>query len=477
MISSSTPSLTKFNPHDVPYQFKVIKDIRENFIYEMDVEDPDTGEIRRDRVAHEVLLSGSVGSAKSLLMAHIIVTHCMMYNGARFCIGRQAMPDLKATLFQKIWEHIRDDLKEGEDYYINHQTAYIRFKNGSEIISRSWADRHYTKARSLELSGMAIEEGTENEAMGAYTEFSMRVNRLPHIPEQLVIMATNPDSPSHWIHKHFMEKPSPTRHVYYSVTTDNKFLPPSYIKKLEEDLDPKTYERMVLGKWIDISGETIYHQWDAGLHWVDDFYEVDLSYPVHVSWDFNVGEGKPMSVIFGQYIGDTFHYFTEAVVQGLRTETTLIECEERGIWRIPTPYFYLTGDASGTAHSANSEFSNYEIIETYFKKKNIRYEYQVPHKNPPIKTRHTDVNGYLKNFEGRVRLKVYSKACYEVNGKRYELTGCPKAKEGLALTKLKKGGQYIEDDSKDYQHVTTAIGYDVSWVKLNKDIGRSFQAR
>ena len=38
---------------------------------------------------------------------------------------------------------------------------------------------------------------------------------------------------------------------------------------------------------------------------------------------------------------------------------------------------------------------------------------------------------------------------------------CEKLDEGLTKTKLKLGGNYIEDDSKDYQHITTAAGYGI----------------
>jgi len=36
--------------------------------------------------------------------------------------------------------------------------------------------------------------------------------------------------------------------------------------------------------------------------------------------------------------------------------------------------------------------------------------------------------------------------------------------EGFSLTKLKDGAQYIEDDSKRYQHITTAAGYGICSV-------------
>ena len=439
---SSTPSLSEFNPHDVPYQYKVIEDIRTNFDYK--------------HGAHEILLSGSVGSAKSLLMAHIIVTHCLMYNKARFCIGRHALPDLKATLFTKIKEHIEKDLRDGVDYKCNDSTGYIKFSNDSEIISRSWADKHYTKMRSLELSGVAIEELTEHEDNEqAYTELSMRVNRLPHVPEQLIISATNPDGPGHWAYKRFILNESATRHVYYSVTTDNKFLPKSYINKLLEDLDPKMIDRMIYGKWIDIAGETVYSSYDSLINFKKDkSYTVNQNYPIYATFDFNIGVGKPMSMAFFQYINDTFHIFDELVIDNANTESLMIEAIEQGKFLIPCTHYCITGDASGKSGSANSNRSNYDIIFEILKNNKIKNQYCVLPSNPPIKSRHNIVNAYCLNYEKKVRLYVYKDA--------------PVVDEGLRLVKLKKGGSYIEDDSKRYQHVTTAVGYGINYCNLLK---------
>lgn len=437
---SSTPSLTKFNPKLIPFQYQVIKDIRSKFDYGLG--------------AQEVLLSGSVGSAKSLLLAHIIVTHCLFYSKARFGIGRHALPDLKATLFTKIKEHIMDDLEESKDYTCNDSTGYIRFSNGSEIVSRSWADKNYTKVRSLELSGMAFEELTEHDDNEhAYTELSMRVNRLPHVPEQLIISATNPDSPSNWVYKRFMMTPSSTRHVYYSVTTDNPFLPKSYINKLMEDLDPKLIDRMIYGKWIDIKGETVYSNYSYEDNFRQKSYSPSEHYPIYACFDFNVGVGKPMSMAFFQYINDTFHIFDEIILENSNTEMLMAEAIESKKFNRNFKYC-ITGDATGKNRSANSNRSNYDIILEILQANQIRHEFCVLPSNPPIKTRHNIVNAYCKNYEKKVRLYVYKDA--------------PTADEGFKLVKLKNGGQYIEDDSKSYQHVTTALGYGIHFCNITK---------
>lgn len=175
----------------------VIRDVRKNFDYSQGV--------------HEILLSGAVGSAKSLLAVHIGLTHCLMNKQARICLCRRAMPDLKETIFQDFVDHMGEQLVEGEDYSINWTKAEIDFANGSQVISRSWADKKYKKFRSVKLSAAIVEELTENDQKDkqAVVELKARVNRLPHIDEKWIIYCTNPDSPSHWAYDYFDMKNNP----------------------------------------------------------------------------------------------------------------------------------------------------------------------------------------------------------------------------------------------------------------------------
>lgn len=432
-----TPTLQEFDPTKIPYQIQVLRDIRKNFDY-------------KKNSFHEVLLSGSVGSAKSILLAHVGVTHCLMYPKARFCLARRSMPDLKRTIFQTVLEHL-----EGVDeslYSINETSASIFFKNGSEIISTSWADRKAKKARSLHLSGIGFEEVTENDDKDkkAYDELRLRVNRLPHVPEQIIIAATNPDAPSHWAYKHWIASDEPNRHVYYSVTTDNPFLPATYIEQLKRDLDPKMAERMLYGKWIEIEDEVIYYAYNRERNFRNEEYKVDPSLPIGFSYDFNIGVGKPMSVVFFQIKGDTFHFFDEVVIEGARTENTLEDAANRGLFDLSNRYF-CNGDATGKHRDTRSNKSDYDIITDFmrrFKNKQgnpVQFDLRLPSSNPPIRDRHNLVNGYCFNMNREVRLYVYKDA--------------PTMDEGMRLTKLRTGSHYIEDDSKHHQHITTAAGY------------------
>lgn len=429
----STPSFTEFDPTQIPYQAEVIDWVRCGFNYK--------------KSFPQILLSGSLGSSKSTLAAYIGITHCLLYPRAKLLLGRRALPDLKETIFRKIVEMISDDLVEGKDYWIQTNTASIQFKNGSEIISKSWGDGNFQKVRSTDLSCAIIEELTENDDSDKpiFDEIYGRIGRLAHVPESFMLACTNPDGPEHWVYKHFIETPHPDRHVFYSLTEQNKFLNPVYLETQKRNLDPLMAERMLRGRWVRIAGETVYYQYDPATHFRrDEPYVINKQYPIRMCFDFNIALNKPMSAAFMQYTNDHFHIYDEAVIQGARTEELLEDAYNRGL--LPKDQLVIIhGDASGKHRDTRGPSSDYEIIESFMRSHGIKYEMQVPASNPAVRQRHILMNAYFKNTEGRVRITLYQNA--------------KTANEGFSLVKLKKGGQYIEDDSPAYQHITTAIGY------------------
>lgn len=434
---TSTPSLFEFKPV-IKWQKQIIKDVFYEYDYSLGT--------------HLALCSGSLGSAKSLTAAHIALRHCMENDNARLLLGRKALPDLKDTIYNKIVEHLDDsNLKEGKDYFLTDNIAKIKFRNGSEIISRSWSDRKYKKLGSLELSAAIIEELAENddEDEKALDFISMRVGRLPHINQSFIIALTNPDEPDHWIYRRLIEKQSPTVHVYYSKLSDNPFLGPEYENNLRSSLDPMMARRMLDGEWLSIVGEGVYYAY-SDKNRIRKKYEIDPRHPILLSWDFNIGEGKPLSVVMLQIINGIAHVFGQVIVHGMRTEESCDELAAMGILDQDLR-FEIHGDASGRHSDTRNKLSDWDIIKKFMsnyqtKKGNaLRFTMEVPRSNPPIRERHNLVNAHCVNANGEIRLFVYD--------------GAETVDQGLRMTKLKKGGQLVEDDSKEYQHCTTALGY------------------
>lgn len=440
-ISSSTPTLAEFNPRTIPFQLQVIKDIRTRFNY--------------SNGPQQILLSGAVGSAKSLLMAHLIITHCLLYPGANVGIGRKTKPALRTTLIDKMLQHLRDNQSL---FTYNRTTGAFFFVNGSRIHAYSWGDNDYMKVRSEEFSMFAVEELVENDDSGFYIEILMRLGRLTHIKECFLISCTNPDEPDHWVYTDIIDKAktNPNIHIYYSKTKDNIFLPDSYIKSLEENLDPKMSLRMLYGKWIAIRGDKIYYNYDAEINFIKNKkYNHVETLPIHVSHDFNIAVGKPMSACVFQFepMTERFYVFDEFVVHGANTNQIMQEIVDGGIFDLVCPFFIINGDSAGKARQTGSKKSDYDIIKEFLDeyeriaKKKINYKLEVSLSNPPIRKRHNVMNSLFKNVRGTIRLYIYEK--------------CKMLHKGLMLSKLLDGAKYAEDDSKEYQHVCTAIGYGV----------------
>lgn len=443
------PSFSEFSPEPIPWQDTLVDDWYNNINWE--------------NGKQEFLLSGSVGSAKSCLCAHLVIRHCIENPRARVMIGRKAMPDLKSTFMTELLEHLEGTFTEGVHYTFNRSIGQFDFRNGSQIISRSWSDKNFKKLRSLILSGAVIEEGTENEGdfYQAIKEIRMRVGRRDpeRIKQQFLLIPTNPDSPSHPLYKDFMINKNKNRHVYYSVTSDNPFLPPTYIENLKSEMDEREARRMLFGEWLEIVDDMIYYNYDRNLNFINKSYDIKLGFPIHVSFDFNIGEGKPFSVAFIQHIHGVTHIFNEIVLKSSRTMDALDEALHKGLLDHPVMYI-INGDAAGKARDTRSVQSDYDIIKKFFSNaltrtgRAIRFRMEVPRSNPPIRTRHNQVRARICDANGNRRLFVYKDA--------------PTADEGLRLTKLKSGGKFVEDDSFHAQHITTSIGYSICTEERKK---------
>jgi hypothetical protein len=224
-------------------------------------------------------------------------------------------------------------------------------------------------------------------------------------------------------------------------------LPQWYEDKLRETYDPKMIQRLIEGKWVYISTDVIYYEYNSNIHISDEPITISKHYPLRLSYDFNIGKGKPMSCVIFQYLPNAqkpqCKIIDEVVMEGTRTADTLDEIKERGY--LKNNMIIIHGDASGRHRDTRGHKSDYDIIEEYLRKEGVQFDIDVPKFNPSIRDRHNIVNGQLRNSKGEVNIII---------DKRAETLD-----EGLTKTKLVDGGKYIEDDSKPYQHITTALGY------------------
>lgn len=115
----------------------------------------------------------------------------------------------------------------------------------------------------------------------------------------------------------------------------------------------------------------------------------------------------------------------------------------------------IYGDPAGRAGEKHGHASDYTDIEGVLKANGWSYTRKVKPAAPAIKDRQNAVRAKIKAADGTVTLYVNP------------LTAkwCDK---GLATVQFKEGSTFQEDQSNQYQHITTAIGYcvDVEWPSV-----------
>jgi len=225
---------------------------------------------------------------------------------------------------------------------------------------------------------------------------------------------------------------------------------------------------MLLGEWIEIRSEMIYYAFDEELSGIDK-YTVDQNGEIVFCFDFNIGNGKPMSMCAYQPVTnkekeiDRF-FFKEVVVHTMDTGMCMDEMAALGLFDHKCR-MTVRGDCNGkNRDTRNYNKTDYQIINKFMSNYRrpdgspLEFIIDVPVQNPRIRERHIIVNGQLKNSLGKTHIYIVKDSC-------------PVLIKGLRLTKLKKGANYIEDDSVEWQHVTTALGYGVVRGVKNASVG------
>ena len=420
-----------------------------------------------------IVLSGAMGSGKSLAVQFAINLLCTQYPDYQGAVGRISKDIVKDTFFREL------KIMTPEEVLSVDTKEFLEWKNGSNFKIVGWGDGDTMKLRSNNLHCFVMEEVTEDAAMAGKVELNYRALlevfgrvRLNNAPN-LIILVTNPDDPSHWLHEKYIEKAGwvdgekregknrdPNVSVHYSKTIDNKFLKKGYEANLRKQLSEKQFQRYGLGRWVSLESEGIYYEYDENVHYLDDkTYKIDYRFPINLNWDFNTAKGKPMSVCMSQYIRDVFHFYDELLIEDSSTRGILEALFEDGFFEQFKPggtNLIINGDAAGWQKHSSGNMSDYGVMKQFFDHLpyKINYEICVNRSNPPVKSRHNVCNLYLKDYTGRIRCWLYAK--------------CENLNKGLKGGQLKKGNTYKELETYT-QHVCTAFGYNI--FKNTRDSG------
>lgn len=157
----------------------------------------------------------------------------------------------------------------------------------------------------------------------------------------------------------------------------------------------------------------------------------------------------PLSSAVGVRRGDALYLLDEIVLISAVSRQAALEFVEK-YKHHQNKHVLIYGDPAGRAGEKHGHKSDYTEIEDVLRANGWQFTRKVKKSHPAIKDRQNAVRAKIMTADGRVSLFV--------NPER-----APYCHKGLSTVQLQKGSTFQEDQTNEYQHITTAIGYCVDY--------------
>lgn len=157
----------------------------------------------------------------------------------------------------------------------------------------------------------------------------------------------------------------------------------------------------------------------------------------------------PLSSAIAVRRGDAIYLLDEIVLTSAVSRQSALEFVEK-YKDHRNKHVLIYGDAAGQAGEKHGHKSDYTEIEGVLRANGWTYTRKVRPANPAIKDRHNAVRAKILNAAGETSLFVNpntAKWCHK----------------GLSTVQVKEGSTFQEDQTNQYQHITTAIGYMIDY--------------
>ena len=241
----------------------------------------------------------------------------------------------------------------------------------------------------------------------------------------------------HYCHKIFVEDAADDRFLIHGKTTDNKYLPDSYLELMRNTYDDRLLDAYMDCQFTNLQQGSTYYAFNREKHTGQISYNNKL--PIRISMDWNC---DPLcAVIWQKYTQApeirvireiSLHHQGEGDLMTQRMCDTIRELYPRNIY-IAYP------DATGTARHSSAQYSDIDIVRRNGIKVNVA------HINPRVVNRVNAMNKQLADNN-----VIIDTSCKELIGDLEKVTN-------------KQGTREIDKSNKNLTHMTDALGYGVTW--------------
>lgn len=293
--------------------------------------------------------------------------------------------DLANELFVDPFKELLESV--GIDYDWNVQKNRFKTKYGHiRIYTLEQPDRMV----GANLTYAGIDEFDTVKMSKALQCFRKIIGRLRGCEQPQLYIVTTPEG-FKATYKIFVENKKGGQRLIQARTIDNPYLPEGYIDMLREEYDERMLEAYLEGKFVNLTSGQVYYAFDRKKHILSENLPYMANYPIAICFDFNV---YPYSVVWGQKLNDLNIRFLGEWTS--KSHSNTYEACDEVMKSLPRDVDVIVyGDASGRSGAANSNLTNYQIINQKFSNYFKSVNYKVPSSNPSVRDRVNCVNSAL----------------------------------------------------------------------------------
>ena len=248
--------------------------------------------------------------------------------------------------------------------------------------------------------------------------------------------------------------------AYRISTRENKAVS-EYLERQLSILTPDQARAYIDGETVSLSGLNVYPQFKKAVHVTDEDFDLDLSHPLQVTFDFNIAPG--MVAYVGQFADDRFRIRHQIFDKGL----TLTRCMDELIRLIqtaeedvivdgklvkekvmPFPILEVFGDSAGNNRWAGTGESQYALIRQKLEDAGVKYRISVKAANPQVIDRENAVDACMGDARGVSHLVVHK--------------SCTRLINDFETMARDDKGVFPKDKFPELGHGADAVGY---WIE------------
>ena len=215
---------------------------------------------------------------------------------------------------------------------------------------------------------------------------SKALGRLRGCEDAELFITTTPEGYS-FCYDFLVTKASKDKVVVHGKTTDNPYLPKSYIQSLRDNYDENLLKAYLEGQFTNLQKGQTYNGFSRDKNIKECKY--DRAKPIHIGWDFNILP-QCCVVVQEQLHSPNIRVIDEIALDGDGSGDVLTERVCKTIkQKYPNTKYYAYPDATGAARHSSARYSDIEII------RRNGFMVYVKHINPLVINRVNSMNNNL----------------------------------------------------------------------------------